>query len=45
MQYGDYIPVKPITRLLGRENPVDIIIPYYGEYDKILELCKSIFRV
>ena len=26
-----------------KENPVDIIIPYYNECDKVLQLCKSIW--
>lgn len=43
MQYGDYIPMRPIKRVLYRECPVDIIIPYHDECDRVLELCKGVW--
>ena len=44
MQYGNYYATRPIKRMIYRECPVDIIIPYYGECEKVLELCKSIWK-
>jgi GT2 family glycosyltransferase len=43
MKYGDYIPMRPIRKLMARESPVDIILPYYDECEKVLELCKGIW--